>query len=127
MIIKNKLLNGSLTQKIIGAYYDVYNSLGYGFLEKVYENSMIIELNKIALQTTQQAKISVFYDGERVGNYFADIIVNQQIIVEIKAVDCLREEHKLQLLNYLKATKINVGLLFNFGKEPEFKRVIFTK
>ncbi|MCK4907245.1 MAG: GxxExxY protein [Spirochaetes bacterium] len=126
MIIKNKLLNNFLTKEIIASYYKVYNRLGYGFLEKIYENSMIIELNKKGLKTIQQGKITVLYDNKDVGNYFTDIIVNNQIILEIKAVEYIREEHKIQLLTYLKATRFEIGLLFNFGKKPEFRRQIFT-
>ena len=124
--MKNKLLNTFLTENIIKAFYCVYNTLGYGFLEKIYENSMIIELNKKGLKTIQQGKITVLYDNKEVGSYFIDIIVNRKIILELKAVESIREEHEIQLLNYLKATKFEIGLLFNFGKKPEFRRLIFT-
>ncbi|MCK4907242.1 MAG: GxxExxY protein [Spirochaetes bacterium] len=126
MIIKNKLLNTSLTESIIKSFYCVYNTLGFGFLEKVYENSMIIELNKAGLDTLQQGKIIVEYENKVVGNYFADIIVNRKIILELKAAESIKKEHEIQLLNYLKATKFEIGLLFNFGKKPEFKRFIYS-
>ncbi len=120
------MLHQDLTQKIINAFFTVYNTLGYGFLEKVYENALIIELNKIKLEAVPQKSIQVLYDGYTVGDYYADIVINDLVIVEIKAVEIIREEHKYQLLNYLKASDREVGLLLNFGKKPEFKRVIFT-
>ena len=116
-----------ITDKIIKAFYNVYNKLGYGFLEKVYENAMMIELNKFGLQANNQFPIKVFYDEQRVGEYFADIIVNDVVIIELKASENLCEEHECQLINYLKATDIEVGLLLNFGKEPQIKRKVFTK
>ena len=120
------MLHEDLTEKIIKAFFTVYNTLGYGFLEKVYENALIIELQKMGLQTAQQETINVLYNGHIVGEYFADIIVNDLVIVEVKAAEGLREEHRNQLLNYLKAIDKEIGLLLNFGKIPEVKRVIFT-
>jgi len=120
------MLHSEITEKIIKAFYKVYNTLGYGFLEKAYENALIIELKKMGFYISQQFNIKVYYDGKIVGDYFADIIVNDSVIVEIKAAEGLREEHKTQLINYLKATDKEVGLLLNFGKTPEFKRAIFT-
>jgi len=114
-----------LTKQIIRAYYNVYNTLGYGFLEKVYENSMVIELNRLGLHGRRQIPIKVYYLGDRVGEYFADIIVEDLVILELKASESLCEEHEMQLLNYLRATSIEYGLLFNFGKKPELKRKIF--
>ena len=119
------LLHKKITDKIIKTFYEVYNSLGYGFLEKVYENAFCIELRKAGLNCSQQTKIDVFYKGEKVGNYFADIIVENKIIIELKA-SSLVKEHEFQLLNYLKATEIEVGLLISFGKEAKFVRKIFT-
>ena len=118
--------HADITDKIINAFYKVYNTLGYGFLEKVYENALVIELNSMVLHTIQQKSINVYYEGQKVGNYFADIIVNDQVILETKAVRCLEESHKAQLINYLKATDKEIGLLLNFGDAPDFKRVIFT-
>ena len=112
----------ALTQKIIGAFYTVYNSLGYGFLEKVYENALSIELAAIGLKFEQQARILVFYGSEVVGEYFADLLINNSVIVELKAARTLAPEHEAQLLNYLKATPYEVGLLLNFGPEPQIKR-----
>jgi len=120
------MLHSHTTEKIIKAFYTVYNTLGHGFLEKVYENALMIELQKLGLHPGQQQKISVYYAGQPVGQYFADIVVDDRVIIELKAAEALREEHKAQLTNYLKATDREVGLLLNFGKSPEFKRVIFT-
>ena len=120
------MLHSEITDKIIKAFYDVYNELGFGFLEKVYENAMVIELQKFGFNVISQKNIKVYYSKEEVGEYFADILVNNIIIIELKAAEKLCEEHEAQLINYLKATDIEVGLLLNFGKEPEFKRKIFT-
>ena len=114
-----------LTEKIINIFYKVYNKLGYGFLEKVYENAMVIELAKDATLVTQQSPIKVLYEGEIIGEYFADLLVAEKVIVEIKAVKNLIPEHEAQLLNYLKATDIEVGLLINFGPKPQIKRKAF--
>lgn len=122
---KSKILHSDLTEKIIQAFYKVYNILGYGFLEKVYENSMRIELKKMGLNVEPQKNIKVHYEGFNVGDYFADLIINELVIIELKASEALCEEHEAQLINYLKATNIEVGLLLNFGKKPEFKRKIF--
>ena len=111
-----------ITDKIIRAFYTVYNVLGYGFLEKVYENALAIELRKMGLKVVQQAPIAVYYDGQLVGEYFADLLVEDLVIVELKATRTLIDEHEAQLLNYLKATPYEVGLLLNFGPKPEIKR-----
>jgi len=115
-----------LTEKIIKAFYKVYNTLGFGFLEKVYENAIFIELRNMGLYVEKQRRIKVFYEEQEVGDYYADIIVAEKVIIELKASEALCEEHELQLTNYLKATEIEVGLLLNFGKKPEFKRKIFS-
>lgn len=114
------------TDLIIKAFYKVYNQLGYGFLEKVYHNAFLIELQKLGFDIKSQYPIQVYYDGIQVGGYYADIMVDDCIIIENKAMESLREEHEFQLINYLKATEIEVGLLFNFGKTPSFKRKYFT-
>jgi len=119
-------LHSDITGLILRAFFNVYNVLGYGFLEKVYENAMCIELFKLGLQYENQKSIDVFYESQKVGVYFADIIVNQSVIVELKAAENIAYEHECQLINYLKATKIEVGLLLNFGKKPQHKRKIFT-
>ncbi len=115
-----------LTDKIIKCFYKVYNTLGYGFLEKVYENSLLIELRKMKLNAEAQKSIKVCYEGKLVGEYFADIIVEDKVILELKASEAIIEEHEFQLINYLKATDIEVGLLLNFGKEPQIRRKIYT-
>jgi GxxExxY protein len=120
------MLHEDLTSKIIKVFYKVNDSLGYGFLEKVYENSIYIELIKMNLQVEKQKNIKVYYKGYEVGEYYADLIVNDLVIVELKAAESLCEEHEAQLNNYLKSTNIEVGLLLNFGKKAEFKRKIFT-
>jgi len=114
-----------ITELIIKAFYKVYNTLGYGFLEKVYRNALAIELRKMGLEVILEARIVVYYDGEVVGEYFADLLVAGVVIVELKAVKRLLEEHEAQLLNYLKATPYEVGLLLNFGPKPEIKRKAF--
>jgi len=113
-----------LTERIIKVFYQVYNTLGYGFLEKVYVNAIMIELIKAGIDAIAQAPIKVLYEGHVVGEYFADLLVDSKVIVEIKAARQLSAEHEAQLLNYLKATDIEVGLLLNFGTRPEVKRKI---
>jgi GxxExxY protein len=120
------MLHGDITEILIKAFYKVYNSLVYGFLEKVYENSMRIELVKMGLTVDQQKNIKVYYESEQVGDYYADLMINNIVIVELKAAENICEEHEAQLLNYLRATDIEVGLLLNFGKEPKFRRKYFT-
>ncbi|QMW04275.1 GxxExxY protein [Spirosoma foliorum] len=118
--------HSDLTQLILKAFFNVYNKLGYGFLEKVYENAMRVEIAKFGLSCTAQQPIDVYYDTEKVGIYYADLVVNNCVIVELKAAIGLAPEHEAQLTNYLKATNIEVGLLLNFGREPQYKRKVFT-
>lgn len=115
----------TLTAAIISIFYKVYNTLGYGFLEKVYENAMMYEFNKAGIPAKSQSPINVLYEGEIMGEYYADILVDDKVIVEIKAASSLAPDHKAQLLNYLKATDKEVGLLFNFGPKPEISRKVF--
>jgi GxxExxY protein len=117
--------HSEMTEKVIGAFFKVYNTLGYGFAEKVYENSLAIELRKLGLQVEQQKCITVYYDDQNVGEYFADILVNDAVILGLKAVRQLLSEHEAQLLNYLKATTIEVGLLLNFGPKVEHRRKVY--
>jgi len=114
----------NITRKIIGCAYKVHNTLGFGFLEKIYENALVIELNKNGLIVKQQSEINVYYENQLVGEYYADIVVNDEIIVELKSVQNLAKEHEVQLVNYLQATGKEVGLLINFGKSVEVKRKI---
>ena len=120
------LKHTELTREIIGAFYQVYNALGYGFLEKVYENALAIELREREFKVEQQKPIHVYYNNHLVGDYYADLIVNELVIVELKAVRTLAGEHKAQTFNYLKATQYEVGLLFNFGPKPQHKRFAFN-
>ena len=124
--MNNNFKHSDITNVIIKAYYNVYNKLGFGFLEKVYENSMMIELKNLGLRCEKQMPIKVYYDTETVGDYYADIVVEDVVIIELKAAKSLCEEHEIQLVNYLKATNVEVGLLLNFGKEAEFKRKVLT-
>lgn len=114
-----------LSDRVLCCFYNVYNRLGYGFLEKVYENALIVELRKNGLASRAQCPIKVHYDGYVVGEYVGDIVVDDKIMVEIKAARSLIPEYEAQLLNYLKATEIEVGLLLNFGQKPEVKRKVF--
>jgi len=108
-------MHDPLTSKIISAAYKVYNTLGFGFLEKVYENAMAIELSKCGLSFIRQATLQVFYEKEIVGEFQVDLWVNEQVIVELKSVRQLVENHEVQLVNYLTATRTEIGLLLNFG------------
>ncbi len=120
-----ELLHKEITDKIIKAFFNTYNTLEYGFLEKVYENALYIELRKMGLYVEKQKQITVYYEGVEVGLYYADLIVNDLIILELKAAEGIAEEHEYQIINYLKATDKEIGLLLNFCKKPEFKRKIF--
>lgn len=121
-----KMSHEDITGQIIKAFYKVNNTLGFGFLEKVYENAMKLELINMGLKVEQQKNIRVYYEGAEVGDYYADMIVNDVVIIELKAAESLCEEHEAQLINYLKATTMEIGLLLNFGKKAEFRRKIFT-
>lgn len=125
-MMKENYKYSEITELIIKAFYSVYNKLGYGFLEKVYENGMMIELKRLGLKVEKQKQIKVFYDEFVIGEYFADLVVNDSVIVELKAAENLLPEHEAQLVNYLKAIDIEVGMLLNFGKEPKFKRRVLT-
>jgi len=114
-----------LTEQILRDFYTVYNALGYGFLEKVYQNALFIELSSHNLVIYQQHPITVEYSGNVVGEYYADLVVNELVILEIKATKFLMDEHEAQLLNYLKATPYEVGLLLYFGPKPEHRRKSF--
>lgn len=128
---KKNLYSGSLykhsdlTEQIIGSFYTVYSSLGYGFLENVYVKALMLELKKRGMNPRDELPIHVYYDGQLIGEYFADLVVNDLVILEIKAAKSLAAEHEAQLLNYLKATPYEVGLLLNFGPKPETKRRSF--
>jgi len=117
--------SNDLTEQVLKAFYKVYNILGYGFLEKVYVNALVLELKKMSIIAATQHPIQVHYDGSIVGEYYADLLINDSILVEVKASKSLTLEHEAQLLNYLKATNIEVGLLLNFGPKPEVKLKLF--
>ena len=121
----NGLIHRDLTNKIIGVFYEVYNELGFGFLESVYEDAMVIALEESGLQVEQQVAIPVLFRGRSLGNFGADLIVDGSVIIELKAVSRLVDAHIAQLMHYLRATDIEVGLVMNFGQQPEFKRRVF--
>ena len=116
------MIKDELTKNIIAAAYRVHNTLGSGFLEKVCENAMVIELGKRSIPVMQQHPIEVYYEGTKVGQYFADLWVDNQVIVELKAMENLSAEHEVQLVHYLSATGIEIGLLINFGSSVAVKR-----
>ena len=116
-----------LTEKIIGCAYKVYNELGAGFIEKVYENALMIELTNEGLAAQQQYPVKVCYKGNLIGDYVADIVVEDRVIVELKAVSQLTKAHEVQLVNYLKATRLEVGLLINFGDQISIKRKVLSR
>jgi GxxExxY protein len=123
---EEKLLHAEVTEKIIKAFYHTYNTLGFGFLEKVYENALAITLRKWGLEVGRQVPLKVYFEGEVIGEYFADLIVAGCVIVELKAVEAVHEAHEAQLVNYLKATDVEVGLLLNYGPKPELRRKVFS-
>lgn len=125
MNTKKKLLYGDLVGQIVGAPFEVHNVLGYGFLEKVYENALVVELAKRGVKVDAQKALQVKYKDAIVGDYVADLIVEDKVIVELKAEDTYNKQHEAQLLNYLKATGLKVGVLINFGRTKcEFKRLV---
>ncbi len=123
--MNDSLKHHALTDKIIGTFYEVYNELGFGFLESVYENALVIALREKGFKVEQQISVPVWFRGQRVGDFVADLLVEDKVILELKAVRIFDESHKAQLLNYLRATEIEVGLLLNFGHSAEFKRLAF--
>lgn len=125
---RNQAFSGKhadVTDKVLKAFFKVYNTLGYGFAERVYENALTIELRKSGLKVDKQLNLTVYYEGVVVGEYVADAVVNDVVMLELKAVRTLTSDHEAQLLNYLKATPLEVGLLLNFGEKPEHRHKIF--
>lgn len=118
--------HGELTREIIGVFYDVYNELGHGFLESVYEEAMAIALRQAGLRVDRQVPLKVTFRGEIVGDFRADMVINRVVILELKAAPALEPAHEAQLLNYLRATELEVGLLLNFGNKPAFKRLVYA-
>ena len=117
--------HSELTGQILGAFFQVHKELGYGFSEKVYENALTIILNEIGLKVDQQVHLHVYYHGRIVGEYIADMIINDIVMLELKSAEKIIDDHAAQLLNYLKATDIEVGLVLNFGSTAEFRRKIY--
>jgi len=123
---ENKLLHKDLTDKIISCFYQVYNDLGYGFLERVYQNALYFALIDEGLECEAEKPIKVYHNDRVVGDYRADLLVESVVLLELKASEELNPANEKQLINYLKATDIEVGLLLNFGKRPQFKRKVFA-
>ena len=123
---KGGLIGYSVTHRVIGAFYEVYNELGSGFLEHVYENALALCLRDIGLEVRQQCPIDVYFRGQRVGEYRADLLVPGELLIEVKAVSTLSPSHEAQLVNYLKATGVAVGLLLNFGPRAQMKRRVHS-
>jgi GxxExxY protein len=119
------LKHAELTDKIIGVFYDVYNELGHGFLESVYEESMVIALRDKNLNFERQVPLPVWFREHKVGEYRADVLVERSVLLELKSVRALESAHDAQLLHYLRSTAIEVGLLLNFGSRPQFRRLVF--
>lgn len=124
-MIEIGLKHSALTDKIIGAFYDVYNELGYGFLESVYEEALAIALQEAGLRVQRQVSITVWFRGQDVGDFRGDLLVDGAVLLELKAGRTLDKAHEAQLLLYLRATEIEVGLLLNFGEQPQFRRLLF--
>jgi len=122
----DELLHKEITDQILKAFCKVYNTLGYGFLEKVYESALAIELRQMGLQVDRQVPLKVYYGQHVIGEYFADLVVENKVILELKATETIVQANINQLQNYLKATEIEVGMLLNFAHKPEFKRKVFS-
>jgi len=121
----HRFKHGEITQKIIGVFFEVYNELGHGFLESVYEKSLEVALNAMGVKVRRQIEVPVWFRSHQVGDFTADMLVDDCVLVELKAARTLDSSHEAQLLNYLRATEIEVGLLLNFGLKAQFKRLIF--
>jgi GxxExxY protein len=119
------LKHSELSDKIIGTFYEVYNELGFGFLESVYEEAMLMALEAKGLKVEQQVPIPVWFRGKKIGSFEADLIINGLVIIELKAVTVIDNAHIAQLLNYLRATEVEVGIVLNFGHKAEFRRKAF--
>jgi GxxExxY protein len=119
------LKHSELTEKIIGVFYDVYSELGHGFLESTYAEALVVALEQSGLSTAREVPVPVWFRGRKVGQYYADMIVGGVVLLELKAARTLESAHEAQLLHYLRATEIEVGLLLNFGLGPQFRRLLF--
>lgn len=118
--------DGALTKKILVSFYEVYNELGRGFLESVYQTSLARALTDLGLRVGVEVPINVFFRGRIVGRFYADLVVENRVVIEVKAVGTLHGAHEAQLQHYLRATEMEVGLLLNFGAAPQVKRIIFS-
>lgn len=119
------LKHSAVTDRIIGVFYDVYNELGSGFLESTYAEAMVIALNQSGLRAIREVPVPVWFRGKKIGQYFADMVVDNTVLLELKTARSLESAHEAQLLHYLRATEIEVGLLLNFGLRPQFRRLLF--
>ena len=119
------LKHSELTEKIIGVFYDVYNELGHGFLESTYAEAMVVALEDAGLKAAREVGVPVWFRGRKVGQYFADLLVNNAVLLELKTARTLESAHEAQLLHYLRATDIEVGLVLNFGTRSQFRRLLF--
>jgi GxxExxY protein len=124
-VATDELKHQRLTEKIIGVFYDVYNELGYGFLESVYEQSMAVALTQAGLHCCRQFPVPVYFRGQNVGNFRADVLVEDLVLLELKSARVLESAHEAQLLHYLKSTEVEIGRLLNFGHRAQFRRLIF--
>lgn len=122
---EHEIKHKELTRRIIGVFFEVYNELGHGFLESAYQKSLGLALRSTGLNECWPISIPVWYRGHQVGDFEGDMLVERSVLLELKAVRTLDGSHQAQLLNYLRATDIEVGLLLNFGVKPEFKRLLF--
>jgi len=122
---RSGLKHSELTERIIGVFYDVYNELGYGFLESTYAEAMALALTESGLANAREVSVPVWFRGRNVGHYFADLVVKSNVLLELKAARTLESAHEAQLLHYLRSTEIEVGLLLNFGPRPQFRRLLF--
>ena len=123
--LESRLKHSALSEKIIGVFYDVYNELGHGFLESTYAEAMLMALEESGLSAAREVPVPVWFRGRKVGQYFADLIVEDVVLLELKAARTLESAHEAQLLHYLRATNVEVGLLLNFGLRPQFRRLLF--
>jgi GxxExxY protein len=121
----SSLKHSELTEKIIGVFYDVYNELGHGFLESTYAEAMVVAMESCGLTLSREVPVPVWFRGRRVGQYFADLMVESAVLLELKAARSIESAHEAQLLHYLRATEIEVGLLLNLGLRPQFRRLLF--
>ena len=123
--VESRLKHSALSEKIIGVFYDVYNELGHGFLESTYAQAMLMALEESGLSAAREVPVPVWFRGRKVGQYFADLIVEDVVLLELRAARTLESAHEAQLLHYLRATTVEVGLLLNFGLRPQFRRLLF--